>query len=246
MTGQGGRRSGRLRRWLRLSGFAAWLGGALGGAYVKLVLVTTRWDVRGAEHFQAAVAGGEGVIGAAWHGRLCLAPYWAPRGRRIVGMISANRDGDVIAAVLARFGVAAVRGSSFDKVKRRDKGGARALAEAEAELAQGSVLVITPDGPRGPRMRAEPGVALLSIRTGAAICPIAFSTRWGHVLGSWDRFLVPLPFGRGVQIAGPLLTPPTDDGPEAQDQFRRQIEDAITAITHEADRACGRTPVGPA
>lgn len=217
----------------------------VGALYIRLIFVTTRWEVLGREHYDTAVAKGGGLIGGTWHGRLCLAPYWKPRGRQVVGMISANRDGDLIAGVLRRFGVKAVRGSSYDRQKGRDKGGAAALAGAEQALEDGNIVVITPDGPRGPRMRAEPGVALLSIRTGAPVCPIAFSTVRGRVLGSWDRFLVPFPFGRGVQIAGAVLEPPTDQAPDTVEAYRMEIEIALTAIAIEADRLCGRSPVEP-
>ena len=211
----------------------------------RLILRTTRWEILGREHYDAAVAKGGGLIGGTWHGRLCLAPYWRPPTRHVVGMISANRDGDLIAGVLRRFGVTAVRGSSYDRRKGRYKGGAEALAGAEQALSEGNIVVITPDGPRGPRMRAEPGIAMLSIRTGAPICPIAFSTVRGKVLRSWDRFLVPFPFGRGVQIAGEVLQPPTAATPDAIETYRQQIEAALTSVATEADRLCGREPILP-
>lgn len=236
----------RLGRWARQSPFVLALGGHAGALYIRLVMATTRWDVRGREHFDKAIARKGGVIGATWHGRLCLAPYWMPPGRRTVGMISANRDGELITRILARFGVEAVRGSSYDKVKGRDKGGARALVEAEAELAWGSVLVITPDGPRGPRMRVQPGTAQLSIRTRAPVFPMTYAVRRGRELKSWDRFLLPYPFGRGVQIMGAPLMPPKDMSAEAVEAFRVQIETALISLAREADIACGRTPVEPA
>ncbi|MFK7943435.1 MAG: lysophospholipid acyltransferase family protein [Paracoccaceae bacterium] len=246
VSGKRDRIGDRLGRWVRQSRTGQWLGATLGALYIRLVLITTRWEVLGRDHYDTAVARGGGLIGATWHGRLCLAPFWAPPRRQVVGMISANRDGDLIAGVLSRFGVTAVRGSSYDHQKRRDKGGAQALTGAEDALAAGNVLVITPDGPRGPRMRAEPGVALLSARTGTPVCPIGFSTERGRVLRSWDRFLIPMPFGRGVQIAGPVLMPPAHAAPELVEAFRLEIEDALTAITAEADRICNRTPVEPA
>lgn len=238
-------RGGRIARWFRQSPAGQFLVAHMGALYIRLIFVTTRWQVIGRERYDAAVAKGGGLIGGTWHGRLCLAPYWKPPHRPVVGMISANRDGDLIAGVLRRFGVTAVRGSSYDHQKGRDKGGAAALAGAEQALQDGNIVVITPDGPRGPRMRAEPGVALLSIRARAPVCPIAFSTVRGKALRSWDRFLVPFPFGRGVQIAGEVLEPPTDTSPDVVEAYRQEIETALTAIAVEADRLCGRDPVQP-
>ena len=211
----------------------------IGALYVRLVHATTRWEVRGQTNLDAAA--GSAVIAAFWHGRLFLSPMMKPPGRRRVAMISHNRDGTMIAALAARFGVSAVRGSTHDRRKGRDKGGAAAYRAALARLADpATILAVTPDGPRGPRMRAAAGVARLARASGCPVLPVAFSTRRGRVLRSWDRFLLPFPFGRGVKIYGPLILP--GDGDEA---VRAAIEAALTAVTDEADRACGRTPVTP-
>jgi len=71
------------------------------------------------------------------------------------------------------------------------------------------------------------------------------AARWAWVLGSWDRFVLPFPFGRGVQIYGDLLEPPAAVDEASVAAFARTIEDALNRITAEADRACGRVPVEP-
>ena len=77
-------------------------------------------------------------------------------------MISNNRDGDLIAALVRRFGALAVRGSTYDREKAQDKGGKEAFAAALEELqTRRAIIGITPDGPRGPRMRAQKGAILL-------------------------------------------------------------------------------------
>jgi lysophospholipid acyltransferase (LPLAT)-like uncharacterized protein len=215
--------------------------------YVRLVGATTRWEEIGAAHLDALIAEERGFIAGLWHGRLFMTPLMAPPEWRRVAVISNNRDGDLIAALVARFGAGAVRGSSFDRRKGRQKGGAAAYRAGLAELATPrTVLGVTPDGPRGPRMHAEPGIARLSAGAGAAVLPVAFSVRWGVVLGSWDAFLLPLPFGRGVKVYGPPLRPPEPAGPAELDRYRAAIEAAITGATETADRACGRAPVLPA
>ena len=76
-------------------------------------------------------------------------------------MISISRDGDLIARIAERWGVAAVRGSSHDHVKRRQKGGGQAYIGAARELVRNGALVgITPDGPRGPRMQAQSEIGI--------------------------------------------------------------------------------------
>lgn len=233
-------------RWLRHSPRGRWVGARLAAGYIRLVTRTTRWTVLGRENLDALLARGGGFIPSIWHGRLFMSATFAPPGRKTVAMISNNRDGDLIAAVVARFDVTAVRGSTYDHAKQRDKGGAEAFHGAYAELCNhAAVVAITPDGPRGPRMRAQPGVAALSIATGAPVLPVAFSVRRGLTLGSWDRFLLPLPFGRGVILYGPPQQPPAPGDPAALAAHLAAIEAATTAVTDQADDLCARPRVRP-
>jgi hypothetical protein len=234
-----------LLRWLRQARRGRAIAARLGAGYIRLVAATTRWQVEGREHYDRCLATGEGLIAASWHGRLFLSPTYVPEGRHTVAMISNNRDGDVIAAIVARWGVETVRGSTADRRKGRDKGGSEAFAGAERALRAGALVAITPDGPRGPRMRAQPGAARLSILTGCPVVPVAFSARPAMLLGSWDRFLLPLPFGRGAVVYGAPLHPP-GEGMAALEPYRRAIEEALTAVADRADALAGRAPVAPA
>ena len=235
--------AGVLRR-LRRSPTGQALAARLGAGYVRLVRATTRWRIEGMDDFDRLAREGTPFIAVIWHGRLAMSPTLAPPGRRSVAMISNNRDGDLIAAIVRRFGVEAVRGSTYDKAKRRDKGGAEALQAGRAALEAGAVLAITPDGPRGPRMRAQAGAAQLASVTGAPVIPVAFSTARGRLTRGWDRFLIPLPFGRGAIVCG---APLRAAGPGAGDVARLtgEIEAALTAVTDRADALCGRAPVAP-
>lgn len=236
----------RIGRWFRQSATGQFLGARIGAAYIRLVHATTRWEIVGLDEFQAAISPGTGVIAAIWHGRLFLSPTWGPKGRRTVAVISNNRDGDLISAIVWRFGVHSVRGSTYDREKRRDKGGAEVYNAALQELTlRNAVVAITPDGPRGPRMRAQRGVAQLAIETRLPVVPIAFSTVRGKLLRSWDRFLVPWPFGRGVQIFGAPIMPPPPGDDAAETAFLAAIETTLTEITNRADEICGRPPVTP-
>ncbi len=243
--GEGRRRRGGLLARLRRSSLARAALARLGAGYIWLVRATTRWEIHGKAEFDAEVARG-GVVAAIWHGRLFLSPTWAPPGRETLAVISNNADGALIAAVVARWGVTAIRGSTYDKAKRRDKGGAEVTRAALDGLGRGAVVAITPDGPRGPRMRAQAGVARLAIATGAPVVPIAFSVRRGWLARSWDRFFVPWPFGRGAQVYGAPLRPPAEGDAVAEARFLAEIEAALTVATDRADALCGRAPVPPA
>ena len=103
--------------------------------------------------------------------------------------------------------------------------------------------MFTPDGPRGPRMRAKPGVVRLAMAAGVPIVPITFAASNQRLLDSWDRFALALPFARGVLAFGAPLELAADGDPEAA---RQLLEERLNELTGEADRALGLPPLEPA
>ncbi len=220
---------------------------ALISFYIWLVARSTRWTLTGREGWDALVAKPEGFVCTTWHGRLFLSPTYAPPDKRSVAMISTSRDGDLIAGIVGRWGVAAVRGSSHDHAKRKAKGGAEAYVAAASELSRnGALVAITPDGPRGPRMRAQEGAARLAMAQGAPVVAVGFSVRWGWHLRSWDRFLLPLPFGRGAVVYSAPRLPPAENSPQVLARFCLALEEDLNDVTNRADDICGRARVLPA
>ena len=212
---------------------------ALAALYMRLAYGTNRWRRVGYEVFDRLLAAERRVVVCFWHGRLLMMPFARHGPRPYDVMISGHRDGQVIARAMAHFGIGVVVGSS----SRRP---AMALRKAARLCRDGSFLCITPDGPRGPRMRAAPGAVMTAELAHAVLLPVGYGTTRRWRLGSWDRFMIPLPFGRGVFVAGdPIDVPPRMDE-EARETLRRRLEDALTAVTAEADRLTGAYPVEPA
>lgn len=207
--------------------------------YIRLVFRTVRWERRGFEAAQRLVADGRPFIHCFWHGRLGLAMCARLPGARYAALVSPHRDGRLIAATLRRFGIRIVDGSSF-------RSGLTAFVRCLEALQGGEILGVTPDGPRGPRMRAAAGVIELARRSGAPILPLSWSTSRRRVLASWDRFVVPLPFGRGVMIVGEPLEVASTAGPESVEGDRRELERRLNSITAEADRLMGQSCIEPA
>ena len=218
---------------------AAWLL----GLYLDCTLRSTRWTVEGAENLAPFLAGG-GVIVACWHERLALAPAFWIRARRLYpdrpvsALASRHRDGQFIAAVLRRFGVQAVHGSSSrgrpGEARVRDRGGAAGLRALRTALDQGHAVVITPDGPRGPRREAASGAALLAALAGAPVLAAAGQLRHRIVLRSWDNMVVPLPFGRGALVClAPMHV--SRDGVEAG---QAAMQAALNLAADRADTLC--------
>ncbi len=142
------------------------------------------------------------VIFCLWHNRLAISMVVHRRyPRKLAALVSASRDGALLAAVLARFGVQQVRGSS----SRR---GPQALLELTSRAETGYDLAVTPDGPRGPRYVVQNGVIALAQVTGSPIIPVTCNTRWKLRIKSWDQFQIPLPFARcEVILKAPIFVP---------------------------------------
>ncbi|MEM9100526.1 MAG: lysophospholipid acyltransferase family protein [Pseudomonadota bacterium] len=237
-----------IARWFRHSAKGRAISSWLAAQYIGLVARTTRWETHGWEQIDALIDQEErGIIAAIWHGRLFMSATYAPIERRkSIAVVSNNSDGQLICDIVAHWGIVAVRGSTYDKQKRRDKGGAKVYEFARRGLLDDKAAVaITPDGPRGPRMRAQPGTAHLAIDTHCCIVPIAFSVRRGKLLRNWDRFLVPSPFNRGAIVYGDPIRPPVDPTPEEERAFHFAVETALTDVTNRADDLCGRDRVPP-
>lgn len=211
--------------------------------YARLVDATTPWDIEGKAHLDRLVDTGRPFIGAFWHARLLMAYRLAPLGGRpVTAMVSAHRDGEAITRTLTALGVGAVRGSAQDPRKpEKDKGGAGALRALIDCLRRGHNAAITPDGPRGPAGHAQPGVAQLARLTGLPVLPIGWAVSRARTLGTWDRFVLPYPGGRGVFVFGnPIEISRTPGSVEAG---RLAIEEALNAVTARADVAVGRQPL---
>jgi lysophospholipid acyltransferase (LPLAT)-like uncharacterized protein len=182
------------------------------------------------------------AIFAFWHERLPLMPaLWTlaqreRRGRdggRMHVLVSRHQDGRLIGEIMRGFGVDIVYGSSARG--REQRGGAASLRGLAAALGRGGQVVVTPDGPRGPARQAAPGVAQLAAMAAVPIVPCAAQTNRRRVLPSWDRMVLPLPFGRGVLVCGaPILL--RRDGWAAE---LPGIEQALTEAAERADALCG-------
>ncbi len=207
--------------------------------FVRLVFATNRWQIVGREDADALLGACQPFIAAFWHGRLMMAPHCWQAEATIHVIISRHRDGENIARAVRHLGVAAIRGSTT-------RGGTAAIRASLRLLKKGGYLGITPDGPRGPRMRAQPGIIVLARLSGAPIVPVTFAVSRRKVAKSWDRFVIALPFGRGVVLWGPPLYVAADADKTALEEARRTLEERLNALTAEADRMVGTEPIEPA
>ena len=167
---------------------------------------------------------GEQVILSFWHDQLLLMVK-GYRGPQAKIMISSSKDGELIARTMRFFGQDAVRGSS-------SRGGRAAFKEM-LKLAEERVdFVFTPDGPKGPRHELKEGVVHLARMTGRPVVPMAFVCSSGYRFKSWDRFLFPYPFGRGVFSFGEPVVFSKEEGSE---RFQERLREAMRLNQEKAE-----------
>ena len=169
---------------------------------------------------------GRRFILAFWHRHLLLMRY-AYRGDRMTVLISRSRDGELIGQTMRRLGVASARGSS-------SRGAVAGLRELLRAARSGSDLGITPDGPRGPAEKVQPGVVVVAALTGLPVVPVAIEATRARALASWDRFLVPLPGARVQIVYGRPLEVPRSGRAE---EWAPRVEAALGEVGERARRA---------
>ncbi len=214
------------------------------GAYLRFALRTTRWTLHGRDALGPYLLGGAAIF-SFWHERLPLMPaLWTlarrERGEAATGrmhvLVSRHQDGRLIGDIMTSFGVGIVYGSTArsDRARGKNRGGGAGLRALMGVLQDGDQIVITPDGPRGPARQAAAGVAQLAALTAAPIIPCSAQVTSGRRLRTWDRMVLPLPFGRGVLVCAPPIQVPRD----AWSDSLPHIEAAMTAAAERADALC--------
>jgi hypothetical protein len=207
----------------------------LAAGFVRLVGATSRWSFEGDSFVWENLRASRPMIFAFWHNRFFLMPYVYTahfHKNRIAVIVSRSRDGSLVSEFISRFGFLPVRGST-------NRGGQAAFLSLARAVKDGWNAAVTPDGPQGPRYRAQPGIVTLAALTGAPIVPAsASSTRQAVFSRTWDRMRIPLPLGRIRMVFGPpLLVPPDTDG-EKRTETALRLEKMLL----ECDRAASPDP----
>ena len=199
---------------------------------LRLLSKTWKSETLGAENLERAAGADGGHFMALWHGRMILGLRHHGGGGKIV-LVSTSDDGELAKRVLRDHGYEIIRGSS----SRR---GSRAMREMITALRDGRDVVITPDGPRGPRHAMNPGPAFLARETGAAIVPIGFGVDRAWHLRSWDRFTIPKPWARiAIRYGSPIRI--VADADEARlEAGAVRLAEALTRAETEAFEVLGR------
>ena len=166
---------------------------ALGPPLIKTLAATWRFCEHGSDH------GTSPILFVLWHSRI-LPLLALHKNEDMVLLISRHRDGGYLADLAEGWGYRSVRGST-------KRGGEVGLLGIVRALEGGARVALTPDGPRGPRERVQPGAVAAAQHAGIPIVAVGARTASGGAwyLNSWDRMCIPKPFARiDVEYATPI------------------------------------------
>ncbi|MEO1642051.1 MAG: lysophospholipid acyltransferase family protein [Pseudomonadota bacterium] len=209
-------------------------------AYMALCNRTMRWKVHGDKDALKLWLAYPNIIVACWHSTILLMPAgwnriirkWPQQKTRSAMMISLSKDGEPVAKAINHMGLEAVRGSSANKKKSKDKGGMRALAEALRILKNEGGICVTPDGPRGPAEVAQAGPIIMAQRTDAPILPYVVISSPAKRLNTWDKFRIPLPFSNGAIVFGDPVIP---DDNTSRDDLQAKLQVGLDSALQTAE-----------
>lgn len=202
----------------------------VGFGYFLIRALASTWRVRtvNTDSYTTLRARHQPFIFAFWHGQL-FPLLWVHRGESVAVLVSAHRDGEIVARIAERLGMRTVRGSTT-------RGAARALLGVVRELEEGREVAVTPDGPRGPARKFASGALVAAQRAGAPIIAIGVSAKRAWRLKSWDEFMIPKPFTRvDVVYSAPTLV--TAGSPREAENEAPRFETLIGDAIERAKRA---------
>ncbi|HEY7897012.1 MAG TPA: lysophospholipid acyltransferase family protein [Gemmatimonadaceae bacterium] len=197
----------------------------LGPVVLRLLYSTYRVREINATGWRTLRANHVPFVFALWHGQMLpLVVKHRSQGVRI--LISEHRDGELIAQIAQRLGLAAIRGSTT-------RGAARALLAMCDALQSGAQVAVTPDGPRGPARSFATGAIVAAHRASAPIVAIGVSASSAWHLKSWDSFMIPKPFARvTVAYSDPMYV----DAPDSR-AAAKQVAVFEAALNHAVEVA---------
>ena len=203
----------------------------IGAKYIKFVSITTKWSFINKNYVDQLWDSNESFILCFWHGRLLMMPLSWNNKKKVNVLISAHPDGQLLSNTVKHFKIDTIIGSS-------SKGGSMALRNIIRSLKSGISIGITPDGPRGPKMKINSGIIKIASLTGCKIVPLSYSVKNKFFLNSWDRFLVALPFGKGCFIWGEPIKVKRNISNNEDSKLSNKLEKILLKLTKEADKYC--------
>ncbi|MBQ9235511.1 MAG: lysophospholipid acyltransferase family protein [Alphaproteobacteria bacterium] len=208
--------------------------------YSKLAGATTRWQIINPEVMEFARQNTAVWVG--WHARTVMLPFFWRRliKKELYALTSPHQDGQIIANFLKLFGIRTISGSTNENASS-------SALEITRTLSRGYDVFISPDGPRGPRMRMKKSPIYFASKTARPIIFVTFSTERAWVAEkAWDKTFIAQPFGKGVLAFSEPMFVPDDISEEEVEKYRQELEDKANALSMSCDEKMERKPIAPA
>ena len=171
----------------------------------------------------------EAIIFCTWHNRLYCGPYLLPKDKLVINALqSFHSDGMMTDVLFKLIKMKIIYGSSKKK-------GVSAFIKMTKAIKNGESLAITPDGPKGPREIVKDGIIKLAQNTGAPIVPLFWKVKNHKILNSWDNFIIPFPFSKGVYIFGKPIHVKRKVTEKKLFEIKNVIQDEFDRLTKEVE-----------
>lgn len=186
------------RRWL------PYLIAYTGKIGMSLLMRTCKLEIKGLNNF-IKTAKSYPCILMLWHNRLVVVPGILTKHAPefiYTAFISKSRDGDPLALIANSY-------TNGRVLRVAHNARHQALSQMISQLKNGrEIMLVTPDGPRGPRYEVKPGIVLAARESGAQIIPFSWEASRFWQLKTWDGMMIPKPFstvtvtfGEGVVVS---------------------------------------------
>jgi len=190
----------------------------------KLISHSIRWEYFEQSKKSIIFDNRHKFIFCCWHNKLFLGPHLLPRNRIINALQSSHSDGMITSLAFQYLGMNVILGSS-------KRGGMIAFRKMVKCLQLGESIAITPDGPKGPKEKVKEGIIKLAQITNTPIIPLVWVTRKFKIVNSWDNFILPYPFSRGIYSFGKPIYVEKKLNTNKFELERQNLENEIKKLT---------------
>jgi len=205
---------------------------------IKSLAKSIRWDTHIPPSTEKLFRTNRPIILVFWHNRILSMTAGWDACRHITLLRSPHRDGLLIGRAIGHLGYKTIAGSS-------NNNGSNGLRKLLKELRQGISIGITPDGPRGPRMRLAMGTITAARLSGIPIIPVAWNVERRTLLGTWDKMILAHPFTNGVFVFGKPISIPKGLDRDEEEHYRLMVEEELNKVSSTSDLHYKHSPIEP-
>jgi lysophospholipid acyltransferase (LPLAT)-like uncharacterized protein len=210
--------------------------------YIELVFLTSRKKILNNKIINDSINVRSPLIIAFWHNRLVMIPAMAKRIKNsypnynFMTLASRHGDGRIVGRVMQKFGLISILGSTKDGRKSSRGIDFSSMRQILDGLKRGYSLGITPDGPRGPNQKINGDIINIARIANAKIIAVSYSSSNFIIFNSWDRFKLPLPFGKlSFYIDEVPIEIPRNSSDEQIIEFEKTLTNKLNFAQNKAD-----------